>query len=134
MLHPQPARRRVARFGAAALCAASLTFAQAAPAAAASHTAPFSFKYRLETNTWDQNRGRTTFAIRDCDEPNETMTVNLVRSRVGSDTRLGTVTMKCAKGGRANFDAPDAGTYYFILSKLDDDKFFIGSATISYTA
>ncbi|YCK35285.1 hypothetical protein ACNF49_14725 [Actinomadura sp. ATCC 39365] len=43
-------------------------------------------------------------------------------------------TLTCAKGQRTTFNVPMDGTYYFVFTKLDDDRYYTGSATITYPA
>lgn len=135
----QPSRR-IARLGAAGLCAASIILATATPAAAGTIKTSFAFQYRLEGKTmWTQKPGKTVYTITSCSAntigmPQSTgeMHVTLVRSQWGPDTHMSGLTLRCREGQQVTFDAPVEGTYYLILTKLDDGKLYKGTATISY--
>ncbi|MFD8595944.1 hypothetical protein ACFV1L_13140 [Kitasatospora sp. NPDC059646] len=126
--------RHLVRFGAVALCVASIALAQTTAASAASRTVNFSFKYKLDSRTWDQKYGKATFAITDCNGPNQQFHVELIRDRWNGDTRLEGHNLKCAKGVRADFYAPEDGEYFLRFTKLDDDTWFTGTAVISFTS
>ncbi|SDR14867.1 hypothetical protein [Thermostaphylospora chromogena] len=125
-------------FAARAVSAAALTVGLVLAGAAAPDTAhagtrkvSFLFKYRLEGKTWKQKAGKTVFTITGCNIPG-IFHVELVRSRWGRDTRMSGKTMKCERGQRAVLHAPVDGTYYLLFTKLDDDRFYKGTATIAY--
>ncbi|SEN23387.1 hypothetical protein [Nonomuraea pusilla] len=124
--------RRAARLGAAAVCAASVVLLQTPPAEAAVRPVSFSFSYRLESRTWTQKAGWTTLAITKCNVWTGKFHAMLVRSTWKGDTRMTGETLTCAKGQRAEFHAPVDGTYYFVFTKLDDGRSYIGNAAIVY--
>ncbi|MET7429821.1 MULTISPECIES: hypothetical protein [Streptomyces] len=124
----------MSRLAAVVLCAASLTAAQASPASAAGRVdkkISFSFLREMETSTWNQKRGSTSFTLTRC-RSQQTFYAELRRSVFGPDIKLEGHTLKCVKGKRAFFTAPDPGTYYFYLNKLHDGELVEGNATIGY--
>lgn len=118
---------RARRLCGALLAAGLLTTAQAGTAVAAAKPVPFSFKYRLESQTWQQGAGKTTLRIMNCNK-SEKFHAELFRSRVGRDASAGGATLKCAKGQEFTYKAPVEGTYYFVFTKLDDGKVLKGDA------
>ncbi|MFG2662483.1 hypothetical protein [Streptomyces sp. NPDC048425] len=126
-------RRRAARATAAVFCALALTLSQAGPAAAAGKKVSFAFKYRMDTQTWKQKRGKVSVRFTKC-RAQRSFHALLVRERFGQDTKLEGHTVTCRVGQRAYFDAPDNGTYYFTLTKADDYEYITGNATLSFPA
>ncbi|MGW5421629.1 hypothetical protein [Streptomyces sp. NPDC003943] len=127
-------RSTMGRVVAAVLCTASLVVVQTGPAGAAGRTdkkISFSFQREMETTTWKQKRGSTSFTVTWCRE-RETFYVELRRSVIGSDIKLEGHTLTCERGKRAFFTAHDDGTYYFYLNKLHDYEWVKGNATIGY--
>lgn len=101
------------------------------PAQADSRDVTFSFQYRLTTRSWNQRAGTVTLTLRSC-SPFGTFHVELKRDRWGTDVRVGGATIKCAPGRRVSFTAPVNGTYYFVFTKVDDNRHITGKATIAY--
>ncbi|WP_329437578.1 hypothetical protein OG564_45565 [Streptomyces sp. NBC_01280] len=126
-------RRRAARATAAVFCALALALSQAGLAAAAEKKVSFAFKYRMDTSTWKQKRGKVSILFTKC-RAQRSFHALLVRERFGQDTKLEGHTLTCRVGQRAYFDAPDNGTYYFTLTKADDNEYITGNATLSFPA
>jgi hypothetical protein len=101
------------------------------PAQADSRVVNFSFKYRLTTRSWDQRAGTVTLALSSC-SGGGTFHVEFKRDRWGTDSRVGGATIRCAPGQRVRFTAPVKGTYYFVFTKVDDNRHITGRATIAY--
>ncbi|MFJ3363536.1 hypothetical protein [Streptomyces anthocyanicus] len=129
----QVTKKRAVRAAAAALCATALTLGQAHPAAAAEKKVSFAFKYRMDTQTWTQKRGKVSVLFTWCDNQRSFHAL-LVRQKIGKDTGMEGHTLNCIKGKRAYYDAPMDGTYYFTFTKADDGKYVEGNATIGYPA
>jgi hypothetical protein len=92
----------------------------------------FSFKYRLETQTWQQGAGKTTLRIQECNKP-EKFHAELVRSRVGRDAPVQGATLRCAKGQEFTYKAPVDVTYYVVFTKLDDGRSLAGKAVFLFS-
>lgn len=128
------AARAATRAAAVAAMTAGLALAGTAvpsDAHAATRNVAFSFKYRLTTKSWQQRAGTTSLTIRHC-PANGPFHVELKRSRWGTDSRVDGRTIRCAPGVRATFTAPVRGTYYFVFTKVDDGRYYSGTATIAY--
>ncbi|MET9587124.1 hypothetical protein ABZY10_29350 [Streptomyces sp. NPDC006539] len=126
--------RHLTRTAVTACCATALALTQAAQAHAASRTVNFSYQHLWTTPEFTTGiRGAIHFTVKRCDHTSGDMTV-LLRRTDGFNYDVGSETIKCRAGQTANFDDDPAGTYEFELGKLDNGKFFKGTATYSFNA
>ncbi|KUN50763.1 hypothetical protein AQJ43_31565 [Streptomyces avermitilis] len=126
--------RHLTRATVTSCCAAALALTQTVQAHAASRTVNFNYQHIWKTPEFETGiRGRIHFTVKKCDHPNGDMTV-LLRRTDGFNYVVGSRNIKCRAGHTANWDDDPAGTYEFELGKLDDYKFFKGTATYSFNA
>ncbi|WP_326581732.1 hypothetical protein OIE69_43990 (plasmid) [Actinacidiphila glaucinigra] len=127
--------RHLARAAVTACCVAALALTQAAQAHADSRTVNFDYQHLWITPEFKIGGGAIQFKVKKCNRPNGDMTV-LLRRTDGFNYVVSSEKIRCRAGDKVVFNVGSnpAGTYEFELGKLDDYKFFKGSATYSFTS
>ncbi|WP_326812939.1 hypothetical protein OIE62_00495 [Streptomyces scopuliridis] len=134
MPRSRTAMRRLTRIAVTTSCAAALAVTQAAQAHAASRTVNFNYSHLWQTPEFKTGGGAVHFTVKKCNDPHRDMTV-LLRATDGINIDVGTRTIKCRAGAKAVIgDGLKGGTFELELGKLDDNTYFKGTATYSFTA
>ncbi|GJF24987.1 MULTISPECIES: hypothetical protein [Streptomyces] len=133
MARSRTAMRRLSRVAVTMCCATALAVTQAAQAHAASRTVNFNYSHLWLTPEFKTGGGAVHFTVKKCNYPKRDMTV-LLRATDGVNVDVGSETIKCRAGAQAVIgDGLKSGTFELELGKLDDNKYFKGTATYSFT-
>lgn len=134
MSRSRAATRRLTHIAVTMSCAVALAITQAAQAHAASRTVNFNYSHLWLTPEFKTGGGAVHFTVKKCNYPNRDMTV-LLRATDGINVDVGSRAIKCRAGTKAVIgDGLKGGTYELELGKLDDNKYFKGTATYSFNA
>jgi hypothetical protein len=100
--------------------------------ASGTYTFAADFKYRLDTGSWDQNSGTTTFYFTCTSGGGQQYSATMWKNSIWGDDNKGSHTFTCDGTQDVGGWSLASGKYHITLSKADNGVRVIGSGKVTY--